>query len=136
MKIVCDTNVIISALIFPGGTPDKIMRGVLSGNFQNYTSPDLLTELRRILIKKFSLSKSETEDALQPLISCSKLVYPTERINIITRDEADNRVLECSAAASADYLITGDKKHLLPLKKFEGTKILSPKEFGLVAGIL
>ena len=136
MRIVCDTNVIISALIFPGGVPDKIVHGIFLGSFKNFTSPDLLTEVRRVLHIKFSLPARELESILSPLIQYSQCVYPTERIHVIAADESDNRVLECAQAAQAQYIITGDKKHLLPLKKFGRTEILSPHAFALMSGLL
>ena len=129
MRIVCDTNIIISALLFPGGPPDKIWRAVLSGRFENATSPDLLTELEDVFKKKFSLSPERRKDLLTLVANASVLIYPTRRLRVIAKDETDNRVLECALEAKAHCLITGDKNHLLPLKSFDNISILSPSEF-------
>ena len=129
MIIVCDTNVLISALVFPGGTPDKIVRAVLADRFDHATSPDILTELRRVLELKFQLSSERIESTVDLVAGFSELVYPTERLSLVAQDEADNRILECAVTAKADYLVTGDKRHLLPLKEVESIAIVSPAEF-------
>lgn len=131
MKIVCDSNIIISALLCPGGLPDKIFRGVISSRFQNYISSEILSEILRILHVKFKLKKEENEIVQKLITGSSKMVYPVERLKIIKSDDADNRVLECALSAKVDYLITGDKKHLLPLKKIKGIRIVSPRDFAL-----
>lgn len=129
MKIVLNTNVILSGLLFPGGPPDKLVRAVLTGQISNATSPDLLGELRRILLVKFKVPE-ERADALIELISGnSELVYPLERVERISADPADNRVLECAATADAEGIVTGDKKHLLRLRSFLGIVLLSPAAF-------
>lgn len=132
MIIVCDTNILISSLIFPGGKPDRIFRSIISGRFGHATSPDLLTEIRRVLTIKFKVEKQSLESYMELLLSVSELVYPTERINIIKNDPSDNRVLECAVTAKADYIISGDKKHLLPLKEYKKIKILAPSQFAEV----
>ncbi len=129
MKVVLDTNVIVSGLLFPGGIPDKIVRACLTGQISNATSPDLLTELRRILQKKFNLSEERVAMLLDLMKENSELVYPVERIKKIKADEADNRVLECALTAKVQFIISGDQKHLLKLKFFQDIEILSPAKF-------
>lgn len=136
MIIVCDTNVLVSALAFPGGVPDKILRAVFSGRLEHATSPDILTELRKVLKKVLGVEDKTIESLVKFVAESSRLVYPTERLHIIKEDESDNRILECAVTAKADFLITGDKKHLLPIKKYHGTAIVSPRDFFLLAGLL
>jgi len=136
MILVCDSNVLISAFLFPGGQPDKILRAILSGNFRHATSPDILTELRRVFLKKFDLAPTEIEAIVTLLVRTGELVYPTKRIDVIKTDPADNRILECAEEARADAIISGDKKHLLKLRKFQSIPILSPSEFVVRAGLL
>ncbi len=136
MIVVCDTNVIISALLFPGGSPDKIWRAILSGRFQNATSPDLLTELERILRMKFKIPSDRVESLLTLVRQASLLTYPTRRLRIITLDDADNRVLECALESKSQFIVTGDKHHLLPLKKFQTIAILSPAAFLEQSGLV
>ena len=136
MIIVCDTNVLISALIFPGGIPDKIVRSFFSGRFQNATSPDILTELRRNLQRILDVDKKQTESLVSLIVQSSHLVYPTERLTVVKDDDTDNRIIECAVTAKAEFIITGDKKHLLPIKVYEGIAILSPREFATKLGVI
>lgn len=129
MRVVCDTNVLISALLFPGGVPDKIIHTFFSGRFLHCTSPDILTELKRVLSKKFSLAEQKVEDSIHLVLRISELVYPTERLNVVKKDPTDNRVLECAVTANATYLISGDRQHLLPLKSYQKIKLISPRDF-------
>lgn len=136
MKVVLDTNVILSGLLFPGGPPDKIVRAVLTGRLQNATSPDLLTELRRVLERKFKRPSEKIDPLIRLISEASLLVYPTERVCIIKDHEADNRVVECALTAKADFLVTGDEAHLLRLKSVQGIPIIEPSEFILKIGIV
>jgi uncharacterized protein len=127
--IVCDSNVLISALCFPGGAPDRIFQHILSLRLKHATSPDILTEIEQVLHRKFRHLHDHIPDILRLIEEVSQLVYPNRRLNIVIDDPADNRILECAVAAKAQFLITGDKKHLLPLKSFQGIQIVSPREF-------
>lgn len=129
MILVLDTNVLVSALAFPGGPPDKIFRSILSGRFKHATSPDILTELRRVLSEILEMNVKEVESMVTLVTQISHLVYPTERIKVIKKDDTDNRILECALTAKSNFLITGDRKHLLPLKGYQGIHILSPGDF-------
>ena len=57
------------------------------------------------------------------------MIKPERRISIIKQDEDDNRILECAIEGKAEYIISGDEHHLLPLNEYQGIKILSPAEF-------
>lgn len=134
--IVCDSNVVISAFLFPGGAPDKIFRAILAKRFPHATSPDLLSEIRRVLVTKFNLNDEKADIFIKLLSENSTLVYPTERLTIVTRDDSDNRVLECAFKAQARYLVTGDRKHLLPLKKIRTLRIVSSQNFISQVGLV
>ena len=56
-------------------------------------------------------------------------IHPTLHLSSVVQDADDHRILECAVAARVDYLITGDKSHLQPLKHFRGIQIVSPREF-------
>ena len=69
----------------------------------------------------------EAKEALRLLSTV--VVDPEASISIVKGSEADNRILECAVEARADFIVTGDKRHLLPLATFRGVKIVSPAEF-------
>jgi uncharacterized protein len=129
LKIVCDTNVLISALVFSGGLPDKILRAILANRLVHFISPDLLGELVLVLQKKFRLPPAERVRIVELITDNSTMVYPVERLALIKSDPTDNRVLECAVEARAQFLVSGDKKHLLPLIRVKQVRIVSPAEF-------
>jgi len=59
----------------------------------------------------------------------SAIVIPRQTLSVINKDRDDNRILECAVESKAQYIISGDKRHLLPLKEHQGIKILLPAEF-------
>lgn len=126
MWIVLDTNVLISALAFPGSEPDQILHRIRRREMDLYISPFILSELDRVLRQKFRLNKGEAEVRVNTIRSLAYLVSPAERIHVVTAKDDDNRTLECAMAAQADFLVTGDKEHLLPSGSFHDTRIVTP----------
>lgn len=125
MRVVLDTNVLISAFVFPGGVPEQVYRGVLDGRITLVTSPPLLSELGRILTEKFRWEPSYTEEVVAQLVRIGVVVDPGEEIEDITDDPADNRVLEAAAAGHADVIVSGDR-HLLSLGTWRAVRVLAP----------
>lgn len=125
-KVVLDTNVIISAIVFYG-KPLRILELALDKRFRAYTSKFLLSELQEVLIKKFDFTKERVEQIEKKLLKVFKLVYPKQTVEIV-RDKTDNRVLEVALEANCDYIISGDKD-LLDLHAFKNIVIVKPEEF-------
>ena len=132
MRIVLDTNVLISAILF-GGNPRKVLDLAISEEANLFISPFILFELRSVLAKKFAYPKDRIDQVEVSLKEISNLVEPKKTISIISRDPADNRILECALESKADFIVSGDK-HLLALCKFKKTKIVSPSQFLEIAG--
>jgi len=128
LKAALDTNVLVSATLF-GGNPEKILDLVEEGKIIILISQEILEEFREVLQEKFGFSSSMAELAASGIREISTLITPTQRLNIIKEKEADNRVLECAVEGKAQYIVTGDAKHLQPLKKYQEIKILSPAQF-------
>ena len=59
----------------------------------------------------------------------AQIVDPTEPLEVVKHHRADNLILACAVEASADYLVTGDRRHLLPIKQFRGTRIVNAASF-------
>lgn len=129
MKIVLDTNVLLSALLFPGGPPEKILTLAKLGELTLFLSPDILSEFKKVMRVKFKYEESEIEEFIARFRAFAQLTYPEERVQLITRVDADNRILECAIQARAEFLVTGDKRDILPLKKIQSTLILTPSQF-------
>lgn len=126
MKIVLDTNILISAFIF-GGKPRQVLSLVLGGKIQALTSPLLTAEFFDVVNKKFDLSTEELSLAKSHIENKFITIQPRKAINI-SRDEDDNRVLEAAVEGKCSYIITGDKD-LLDLKNYKQIKIVTPEAF-------
>ena len=125
---MADTNIYVSAILF-GGNCEAILALARAGVVELFISPALLRELRSVLTDTFGWPAVRTRESLATAARLATVVRPKIRLSGIVTAEADHRVLECAVAARADFLITGDKKHLQPLKNFRGIRILSPRAF-------
>ncbi|MFH1824733.1 MAG: putative toxin-antitoxin system toxin component, PIN family [Candidatus Firestonebacteria bacterium] len=127
IKIVCDTNIFISMIVFSGGLPEDIFKQVKLKEFDLGISKEILNEITYILINKFSWPLSQTKEIIELINNNSMVVMPDKKLKIIN-DDYDNRILECAEKFNADYLISGDK-HILTLKKYKNIKIVTAREF-------
>lgn len=128
MRVVADTNVLVSALIFPGGAPEAVYRLALEGQVELVSSPALLAELGRVLADKFGWEGERAQRAVEQLVRVADVVAPREAVTDIDADPADNRVLEAAAEGRADAIVSGDR-HLLALKSWHGIPIEAPAAF-------
>ena len=126
LRVVIDTNVIISALNF-GGNPKAVLELARRSHIRNTTSPFIINEIERVLTRKFGWQKDVTREVINDIQGFSHVVTPPETIAVI-KNLPDNRILECAVAGEADYLISGDH-HLTDLKTFGTINIVTPMEF-------
>ena len=133
IRAVLDSNVFISAIHF-GGPPAKILKQSLEGKAKLFISREIIAEIVGVLRKKFTYEKEALEEIEDLLQQTCVLVEPSLVVKAIKGKPADNRILECALEAKADFIVSGDKKHLLPLKKFKGIKIVTPKKFLEILG--
>lgn len=131
MKVVFDANVYISFFLTRGKTIASIFSYWQRFYFTVLASPEIIEEIKNSFqypkIRK-KLKAKDIFDLYFLLEERTKIIYPQSKIEI-SGDPKDNMYLACVKDGQADYLITGDKKHLLPLKEFKKTKIVSPKDF-------
>jgi putative PIN family toxin of toxin-antitoxin system len=128
IRVVADTNIYISAIVF-GGTCEEILALARAGVVELFFSPAIQKELRSVLRRTFGWPESQVREALAEVSALTSLVRPPVRLSGILACEQDHRILECALAAKVDFLVTGDKQHLQPLKTFRGIPIVSPREF-------
>lgn len=129
LKIVLDTNVLISAFLKKGSAPSSILVLMERGDLRLCVCKKIMDEYEGVL--KRSKFESISERALKYLKKHRRRfiqVNPKEQITAIKEDPADNRFLECAAEAGADYLITGNTKHF-PFKKYREAAIVTPRAF-------
>lgn len=129
IRAVVDTNIVISGLLF-GGTPYKVVKAAIDRKFLHLLSAPLIDEIERVMrSKKFGLSDDEASILTTPFFERATIVVPTSSIHAVPRCPGDNRVLECAVDGKAQYIVTGDRKDLLSLGKFQGIPIISAKDF-------
>ncbi|KKR31382.1 MAG: hypothetical protein UU37_C0002G0063 [Candidatus Gottesmanbacteria bacterium GW2011_GWA2_41_12] len=126
MKVVLDTNIVISAIVF-GGLPEQILKKVRQKEIIAVSSLSLIAELIDILSKKFGFPKNKLKLIEKKIKKISMIVYPDKTINVL-EDEPDNRVLEAGLEGEAEYIVTGDKD-LLRFGEYKGIKIVTAKIF-------
>jgi uncharacterized protein len=127
MRIVADTNVIVSALVF-GGVPRLVFEMVEDDRCELYYSSEIQSETGRILRDKFGWDEEKLDRYLRTFWSLGTKVIPQGRVDAVREDPDDNRIIECALAADADVIVSGDK-HLLKLGAYQGIAILAPRGF-------
>lgn len=128
-KIVIDTNVFISAVLFRGPTSRLVSLWQKNAVSVLMSSAVLKEYAKALAYPKFKLSKTEIRGIVEQELL--PYVYPVKvkrSLHIITEDPSDNKFLELAETGKADYILSGDK-HLLDLKDFHGIKIITPAEF-------
>jgi putative PIN family toxin of toxin-antitoxin system len=126
-RVVADTNVLISAILF-GGLPEAFLNLAFAGSFLLVTSPTLLDELEEKLRNKFEQLSTDVNLTRSRLEHVSNVVSTTPSLTVIKADPDDDRVLECAVAGRADHIVSGDR-HLLKLGSYGGISILSVRQF-------
>ncbi len=127
MRVVFDTNIFISALIFPGSQAEKAILKVIEGKDTLILSREIIKEVLSVLSKKFSRDREAISRVAVNLSEMGDLIEPSEKTDIL-EDRADNRILECAAAGNAEIIVTGDKA-MLKLKRYGNTRIIYLKEY-------
>ena len=131
MRVVADTNILISSLLVAGSLSAHLVSLWREGWFVLLTSAEQIDELRRVT------RYPKIQERLSPALA-GRLFNELRELAVIvpnlpkvsaSPDPHDNYLLATSLAGGADFLITGDKVDLLSLKLYEGTKILSVRDF-------
>jgi putative PIN family toxin of toxin-antitoxin system len=126
VKVILDTNIIISGIGF-GGKPRQILHLILDNKIKAVTSPILLAELEDVIEKKFPKLAYSFELSNKQIKGKFKIVKPKKSL-LTARDDDDNRVLEAAIEGECSYIITGDRD-LLDLATFKNIKIVTPDVF-------
>ena len=129
IRVVLDTNVIVSSFIKYGGNEWQILRKAVLGEIISVTSDEIIEEFVSVISRqKFGYNKEKVNEMRNLITRASHIVVPGERFDIVKDDPSDNKIIECGVAGSADYIISGNR-HLFNLKEFREIKIITPEEF-------
>jgi len=131
MRVVLDTNILISALMIPTGNPAAIYRAWREGKFTLLTCAAHLDELRATLRKPAIAERIKPYKAGSLVNEISKLAEVIEDLPVVQRspDPTDDFLLALSEVGEADFLVTGDKSGLLSLERHKATRMVSARAF-------
>ena len=123
-----DTNIVIPALLFPGGSPLLCVSMARNERIQSVTCQEILDEFSEKLIVKFTLSEEKTEEIIEEVCQFSRIVRINQELALVSADPDDDMIIECAIAGKATHIITGDK-HLLSLVEYQNIQIVKAKDF-------
>lgn len=127
LRLVIDTNVVVSAALKPEGLQRTVVLVALTKPAHWYVSPSILAEYGLVLARpELRIRRSLRQQLLQLIRNHARVVTPSP-LPTVTSDPADNIFVECAAAARADYLVTGNARHFP--RYWKNTKIISSSEF-------
>lgn len=127
MKVVFDSNIFISALLFPGGRADAAVAKILDGVDDLVISHPIIEEVLAVLAAKFSREREELSRVAVLLAEMGEIVEPTVRWDVF-RDEPDNRILECAVEGRVEAIVTGDKA-MLAIGEHEGIRLITLADY-------
>jgi len=128
VRVVLDTNVLVSALLVPGGIPARVLRQFRDGLWELVISGKILEEYGEVLgRRKFALPVDLIAGILNEVEMRAIIIIPSKRYRAV-RDPDDDEFIDVAVQAAADFLISGDPD-LLVLKTFQGVAIVSPSSF-------
>ena len=126
MKVVIDTNVYISSLLFKGKARE--VYDICISNTDVFISGFIVAELSYKLSNKFSIPSKAVKEIIKSILSVVEVAEINTKLPNVCRDIDDNEILQLCESISADFLVTGDKD-LLILKKYKSTRIVDPSQF-------
>lgn len=127
MRVVLDSNILIAALLFPGGRAEAAVANILGGVDDLVISRPIIREVLSVLASKFSRDKEELSRVAVVLGEMGEIVNPSRRLSVF-RDEPDNRILECAVEGKAEVIVTGDKA-MLAIGRYEGIRLITLADY-------
>jgi putative PIN family toxin of toxin-antitoxin system len=127
LRLVLDTNIIVSAAIKPQGLQRTVLLLATTKPARMYVSAQIFSEYAEVLARpELAIRKGLRQQLLQFVRSRAHMVMPTRRLTV-TADPDDNLFLECDDGARADYLVTGNQRHFPAFWK--SSKVISSRDF-------
>ncbi len=136
MRVLLDTNILLSALLVRGTPPDKLYEAWRDGHFELVSCKRQLEEIGRVSRRPFfaaRLKRSEVGRMVNAIRRIA-LMYEPASAAAISLDPDDDYLLAVANAADADFLVTGDKSGLLMLKRHGRTRIVTARTLADMIG--
>lgn len=126
--VTFDTNILISGVGWRG-RPYQCLELARAGDVEGVTCRELLEELSEKLITKLRFSPVQATDTIADLLRFMRLVTITNSLEVVAADPDDNKVVECAVVGRSTHIVTGDRRHLLPLGSYQGIDMVTAAEF-------
>ena len=126
--VVYDTNILISGMVW-GGIPYDCIKLAMTDRIEGVTCTEIIDEFSEKLTTKLEYSQFRTSKIVSRLLGFLRVVKITNELERITTDPDDNKIVECAIIGGATHIVTGDKRHLLPLKNYQGIHIVTAIDF-------
>jgi putative PIN family toxin of toxin-antitoxin system len=132
LRVVLDTNVVVSGLLHQKGAPAAILDAATSKQFRCYISESLPDEYREVLTREYlRLDQRRTAKFIGELREVAIFVVPRKKV-AVARDPDDDWVMECALEAGADFIVTGNIRDFPA--QFHGVRVVTPRDFLFVLG--
>ncbi len=128
MKLVLDTNVLISATLWDNSVSHKLLIKLIENNVELFTTLDIINEYKKAVMRDFQYGEEKVNEIIEKLLSFMKLIERSSKIEFIKEDPDDNKILECAMDSGSEYILSYDN-HLLKIQEYEGINILRPDDF-------
>lgn len=132
-RLVVDTNLFVSGLISPLGASSKLIDRLVRQKYYLCLNHEIYEEYKDVIREFEKIPKSHRERLLGKIRQYACWVKTTETCNIVKMDPSDNKFLDCALEAKADFIVTGDKHHLLSILDFK-IPIVSLAELNAILG--
>lgn len=130
MRVVLDTNILLSALMVRGTPPDRLYEEWRHGRFELVSTETQIGELRAVVRRPFFQARLKASEIGRMVNDIRRLAVMYDSLPVVSRspDPSDDYLLALCEVANADYLVSGDKSHLLALGNHKCTRILTARE--------
>lgn len=127
MRVVLDTNVLISATQWPSSAARKAVRRMYIDGTGMFVSADILEEFGEVLLRDFGYNEEQAGVIISRVLGLVHVIGTTSGPPIVPEDPDDDKIVHCAVACDADAILTYDR-HLLKLKRYGKTRIVKPEE--------
>ena len=131
MRIVLDTNVLVSGLISHDLPPSELIEAWKGGRFSLLISPDQLLELQRVLsyerLQRF-INPVQARSLIETIVAVAELVDQKLPTVDFSPDPEDNRIIAAALVGDADLIVSGDKTDLVQIEEVDGIAIVTPRQ--------
>ena len=126
--VVYDTNILISGMVW-GGVPYDCIELAMVDKVEGIICAEIIDEFNEKLTTKLEYPQFRASRIVTRLLGFLRMVKITNQLESVTVDPDDNKIIECALVGGATHIVTGDKKHLLPLQSYQDIHIVTAVDF-------